>query len=127
LQDNAPHGTLANVKTGKEPTAEERAVGDVLRQLRLKHGLTTTVVAYRLAMSEQNYRHYESGRNQLNLLQVSDFAWALEADPRELLEHVYPLLRRRDKSPEPAPTIKDFSFEGAARSSVDSVLVGVGA
>lgn len=116
------------MRKSSDPTTAERAVGQVLKSLRRESGLTATAVAYRLGMSESNYLRYESGANQLNVLQIGDFAWALEVDPRELFERVRPMLLSASR-PAPAQERVPSSFDSQrpARSLVDRAFVGVGA
>lgn len=100
----------------RDPTPSEIAVGEVLKSIRTEKGLSPTVVAFRLGMGERNYSRYESGRNQPNVLQIGDFARALEEDPRALWDRLYPLIRRRIEA---AGSLPSFDPWIVAHSPVD--------
>lgn len=111
----------------REPSAPEKAAGQILKTIRQEKGLAATAVAYRLGMSERNLLRYEDGRNQLNVLQIGDFAWALEEDPRALFERLYPLLRSENKAPgapqrEPARFSPRRAAEKILRMTEDALV-----
>lgn len=110
----------------REPSAPEKAAGQVLKSIRVEKKLTPTTVAYRLGMSERNLLRYEDGRNQLSWLQIGDFAWALEEDPRALFDRLAPHLRSRGTVPEPVK-LERFSLEQSAHSDGDRLLQGASA
>lgn len=109
----------------REPTAPEKAAGQILKAIRTEKGLAPTLVAYRLGMGERNLLRYESGVNQLNVLQIGDFARALEEDPRDLFERLYPLLKREHDATGRVMTAGRRSFSlGRAAAQLSRALVG---
>lgn len=73
----------------RPPAAEDRAVGQRLRELRKERGKSAWEMAVALGMSQQNYEAYEAGRNDLKARKVVEFAEALGMKPQELLKELY--------------------------------------
>lgn len=74
----------------RAPSPDERAVGERLRELRRRSGRKVWEIAHDLGMGEQNYLGYETGRNQIKILNVPDFARALRIHPHDLFEELFP-------------------------------------
>ncbi len=53
------------------------AIGDQIRDLRKKHGLTQSDLAKKLHVSQQVVSHIESGRGNMSLLTIKEIAHAL--------------------------------------------------
>lgn len=73
----------------RPPAAEDRAVGQKLRELRKERGKSAWDMAVALGMSQQNYEAYEAGRNEPKARMVIEFAEALGMKPQELLRELY--------------------------------------
>ena len=96
--------------TRRQPTEEERAVGQRLRRIRERQGLKYWQVALDLGMEPSNYALYEQGRNRLSFSQVADFARVLRVTPHELAAVMYPddwSLDRLPKAGRPDPRLSD--------------------
>ena len=83
------------MRTKKEPTEQEKAVGLRLRVVRDRLGLSRWQAVQRVVatggtgMSDENLRLYEKGENQMNFLQVEMFARAYGMDPVELYDFLH--------------------------------------
>lgn len=116
-------GIMSSMSDRRDPSAPEKAAGQILKSIRTEKGLAPTVVAYRLGMSEQNWLRYESGRNQMSWLQIGEFAWALEEDPRALFDRLAPYFRSREHAPEVAP--KDARLDPKSSDNVRAYITPV--
>jgi len=67
---------------------ESQAIGRRLRGLRTELGVSVEHMAETLAMSEENYRHYERGRNRLGAVDLPRFALALGVTAQELTDRL---------------------------------------
>lgn len=108
----------------RAPTPEERAVGDRLRELRRQSGRKVWEIAHDLGMGEQNYLGYETGRNQIKVLNVPDFARALRIHPHDLFELLFPVpednleVVPKDARPDPKPSASAWARFPMAASFV---------
>ena len=79
---------MANVRS---PADARRQVGRRLRDIRKRKGTTTMELAIRLGMTQGNVEAYEAGRNSIRLEMLRAFAEALEMEPHELHDELYPV------------------------------------
>lgn len=79
---------MANVRS---PADTRRAVGKRLRDIRKRKGKTTMDLAVALGMTQGNIEAYEAGRNSIRLEMLRSFARALEMEPHELHDVLYPV------------------------------------
>lgn len=79
---------MANVRS---PADERRAVGIRLRELRKRKGVSTMQLANALGMTQGNVEAYEAGRNSIRLEMLRAFATALQMEPHELHDALYPV------------------------------------
>lgn len=67
---------------------ENQQIGRLLRSVRIERGIKAEQMAERLAMSAENYRHYEAGRNKLSALDLPRFANALGISAQALTDRL---------------------------------------
>lgn len=63
----------------------QKIMGDLLRQIRRRHGWTQDEIAFRAAMDESYLSNLENGHSSVSLRKFVALADALEQDPPELL------------------------------------------
>ena len=88
-----------------------RHIGDRLRLLRGKHGLTQTDIGELLGVSHQQIKNYESGKNRLAAEALFILSWRLKVDPRFFFEGLVELSSENGFADE-APS--DYGFERAS-------------
>lgn len=98
----------------RPPAAEDRAVGQRLRELRKERGKSAWEMAVALKMSQQNYEAYEAGRNDLKARKVVEFAEALGMKPQELLRELYEAESNSFRSKQPADSVGARLLAGTA-------------
>jgi transcriptional regulator with XRE-family HTH domain len=73
------------MRQGQVITPEDQQVGGLLREARLRTGLTQHELAARLGWSPDTLASYETGRRGLRVAQLLEVARALDVPPATLL------------------------------------------
>ena len=74
--------------TSPAPTSIDRLIGRNVRACRQARGLSTTIIADAIGMTDEDVREFEQGARPIGLRIVRDFARALEVAPISLLDGV---------------------------------------